>query len=55
MSNNESKEPKLLAGSEIIDRCPVCQVKFAEMVATNINHVCPNPQCNAKFCIMVFE
>jgi len=54
MSEN-SKEPKLQAGAEIIDRCPVCQVKFAENVASNINHKCPNPQCNVEFCVMVFE
>ncbi len=53
--SEEPKTPKLQAGSEIIDRCPVCHVKFGESVATNINHVCPNPQCEAKFCVMVFE
>jgi len=55
MSESDSKKPKLQAGDEIIDRCPVCQVKFAEAVESNINHTCPNPQCNAKFCVMVFE
>lgn len=53
--SEQSKEPKIQAGSEIVDRCPVCQVKFAESVATNIKHTCPNPQCNANFSVMVFE
>lgn len=50
-----AKTPTLEAGQEIIDRCPVCHSKFGELVATNINHVCPNPNCGIKFCIMVFE
>jgi len=29
-SEKISKKPKLQAGNEIIDRCPICQVKFAE-------------------------
>ena len=49
------KTPAIQAGAEIIDRCPVCQVKFQEKVATNIKHICPNPQCEASFSIMVFD
>lgn len=49
------KTPAILAGAEIIDRCPVCKVKFQENVATNIKHTCPNPSCNCNFSIMVFD
>jgi len=50
-----SKKPTLQAGAEIIDRCPVCQVKFAEPVASNIKHECPNPSCYANFSVMIYE
>jgi len=53
--SQDPKTPALEAGSEIIDRCPVCKVKFNEPVATNIKHTCPNPQCNANFSVMVFD
>jgi len=51
----EPKEPTLKAGDEIISMCPVCLVGFQEKVATNINHVCPNPKCKKTFCVMVFD
>jgi len=53
--SEDPKEPKLQAGEEIISSCPVCQVGFQEKVATNINHICPNPKCKKTFCVMVFE
>jgi len=54
-SDKMAKKPIIKAGSEIIDRCPVCQVKFAEPVATNIKHECPNPSCYANFSIHIYE
>jgi len=54
-SEKMAKKPTIKAGSEIIDRCPVCQVKFAEPVATNIKHECPNPACYANFSIHLYE
>jgi len=53
--SEDPKEPKLEAGAEIIGSCHVCSVGFQEKVATNINHVCPNPKCKKTFCVMVFE
>lgn len=55
MSQEENKSPAIKAGEEIIDRCPICHVKFQESVALNIEHTCPNPQCEKKFSIMVFD
>ena len=55
MSNEETSKPKIQAGEEIIDRCPICHVKFNEPVALNIQHECPNPQCSKKFTVMVLE
>jgi len=52
---SDPKAPTLEAGEEIIDRCPVCKVKFGEPVATNVKHTCPNETCNAKFSVMVFD
>jgi len=53
--NSENKTPEIQAGEEIIDRCPICQVKFQENVATNIKHKCPNPVCGKSFSVMVFD
>jgi len=55
MSEETPKTPKLQAGQEIIDSCPCCHAKFSEPVATNIEHTCPNPQCQVKFNVLVFE
>lgn len=55
MSQDETKSPTIQAGEQIIDRCPICHVKFQEPVALNIQHECPNPQCKKQFSIMVFE
>ena len=55
MSQESQKTPTLEAGEEIVDRCPKCKVKFNEPVATNIKHICPNPQCNCNFSVMVFD
>ena len=54
MSENP-KEPKLKAGDSIVPSCPICLSKFEEPVETNANHVCPNPQCGVKFCVLVLE
>ena len=48
-------EPKLKAGDPIVNMCPICNSKFNEPVETNVNHVCPNPQCKKTFCVLVFE
>jgi len=53
--NSENSAPEIEAGEKIIDRCPICQVKFKESVALNIKHLCPNPQCAKTFCIMMFD
>jgi len=53
--SQDPKTPVLEAGEEIIDRCPKCKVKFNEMVATNVKHTCPNPQCGISFNVMVFD
>jgi len=48
-------KPKMKAGDEIINSCPVCNSSFQEPVATNVNHKCPNPICQKTFCVMVFD
>ncbi len=53
--SEESKKPILQAGSQIIGRCPICDSKFNEKVATNIKHECPNPNCGISFTVMVFD
>ncbi len=54
-NQNETKTPTMKAGSEIITSCPVCNSKFEEAVATNVNHKCPNPNCQKTFCVMVTD
>ncbi len=53
--DQNSKPPTIQAGEEIIKKCPVCNAKFNEAVATNIKHTCPDPLCGATFCLMVYE
>ena len=55
MSEETESKPTLKAGSEIIDRCPICHSEFAQKVATNVKHTCPNPNCGASFTLMVFD
>ena len=52
---NSTNKPKMKAGDEIINSCPVCNSSFQESVATNVNHKCPNPICGKTFCVMVFD
>ena len=53
--SQDPKTPTLGAGEEIIDRCPVCKVRFSENVSTNVKHTCPNPQCGISFNLMIFD
>jgi hypothetical protein len=53
--SQDPKSPSIQAGEEIIDKCPVCKVKFNEPVATNLKHTCPDVRCQAKFCLMIYE
>jgi len=52
---NTKKEPKMKAGADLVKSCPICNSSFQEPVATNVNHLCPNPQCGITFCVMVIE
>ena len=53
--SEETPKPSLKAGSEIIERCPICHSEFAQKVATNVKHTCPNPNCGVSFTLMVFD
>ena len=55
MSEETPSKPTLQTGSAIINRCPICDSKFNEKVATNVKHQCPNPNCGLFFTVMVFE
>jgi len=53
--SQDPKIPEIKAGQEIIEKCPICKVKFTEPVATNIKHTCPDPNCGVNFCLMIYE
>jgi len=53
--SEDPKEPTMKAGESLIGSCPACNITFQEKVETNVNHVCPNPQCKKTFCVMIFE
>ena len=52
MSEDEN-QPKLKAGSKIVQGCPICKCNFQEAVATNLKHQCPNPECQEIFTVLV--
>jgi hypothetical protein len=53
--NQESNEPSMKAGSDIISACPVCGCNFKNKVAEKVNQKCPNPLCQVTFCVIVSD
>ena len=49
-------DPKVAAGEEIIESCPLCHVKYSDPVATNIKQKCPDEAgCGRTFLLKVFD